>query len=109
MSFLKKLFGGGTGSSDSGMYLYVRCDKCQEPIRIRINPANDLSPVYESDGDDPTGYEVTKEIMGNKCFNLMHGTWRFNRARKKLDGEVEGGAEISREEYEAATAEQPQQ
>ena len=61
MSFLKKLLGSGGGASqDEGLYFYVRCNACREPIRIRINPSSDLSPVYEGEGDDTTGYEIHK-------------------------------------------------
>lgn len=102
MSFLRKIFGGGT-SGDNAMYFYIRCNQCQEAIRIRVNPGNDLSPVFEEDSDQPVGYELSKEIMGNKCFNLMRGTWQFDRSRHVTGSEISGGKEITREEFEAET------
>lgn len=104
MSFLKKLFSGGGGSADSGIYKYVRCNACKEPIRIRLNPSADLSPVFEGDNDDATGYEVHKEILGNRCYKLMHATWRFDTGKRLTGAEIEGGTEITVAEYEAETA-----
>lgn len=103
MGFLKRLFGGQP--EDRGLYVYVRCDNCGEAIRVRIDPMNDLSPVYETEGDDETGYEVRKQILGNRCYRLMEGLWRFDRRKRLLGGEIEGGTEITAAEYEAATTE----
>lgn len=104
MSFLKRLFGGSKAGSDDGLYLYVRCNRCKEPIRIRINPSADLSPVYAGAGDDPTGYETRKEILGNRCYNLIQAEWRFDRSRRKSGSDIQGGTEITAEDYEAETA-----
>lgn len=101
MSFLKKLLGGGGSSQDDGLYFYVRCNACKEPIRIRINPGSDLSPVYEGDGDDATGYEIHKEILGNRCYRLIQATWHFDTRRRVTHSDLEGATEISAAEYEA--------
>ncbi len=105
MSFLGKLFGGGRRDSDDGLYLHVRCNSCGEPIRIRVNPANDLSERYDEDGgDDSSGYELRKEILGNKCFKLIEATWEFDNSRRKVGSHIRGGTEITAEEYERETA-----
>ena len=107
MGFLKKIFGGGGSGDDQGMYFYVRCEKCGEPIRIRVNPANDLSPTFEDEdrpGDNPTGYEINKQILGNRCFKLIEATWRFDEKKRKLGSEIQGGREITAEEYEREAA-----
>ena len=108
MSFLKKLFSGGGSPSDEGIYFYVRCNNCKEPIRIRINPSSDLSPTFEGEdeGDDPTGYEVRKEILGNRCYRLIEATWQFDTRRRVIGREFHGGTEITAEEYKAETAAQ---
>ena len=43
MNILKSLFGGGSRSSDRGIYFYVQPKMCQEILRIRVDPLNDLS------------------------------------------------------------------
>ncbi len=104
MAFLKKLFGGGR--TDPGMYFYVRCDACGEVIRIRVNPGNDLSPVYEGEEDAEEGYELRKEILGNRCFRLIEGIWHFDKRKRLIGSEIQGGKEITAAEYEAATVTQ---
>ena len=103
MGFFKRLLGGGQ-AADQGLYLYVRCDNCGEPIRIRVNLANDLSPVYEDEDDLEDGYELRKQILGNRCYKLMEGYWRFDRRKRPIRAEIEGGAQITAEEYEAGAA-----
>lgn len=46
MSFLKRLFSFGR-PSDQGIYVYVRCNRCGEAVRVRLDPTNDLSPTFE--------------------------------------------------------------
>ena len=106
MGFLRRLFGGGT-PRDNGIYLYVRCNNCGEPIRIRVNPGTDLSPVYEGAGDDEAGYELRKEILGNRCYRLIEATWRFDRRKRPIGSEIHGAKEITAAEYDAE-ASQPQ-
>ena len=101
MSFLRKIFAVDRAAPDEGLYLYVRCGACGEPIRIRVNTSSDLEPVFEDEGDDPTGYELNKEILGNRCFQLIYARWTFDLQRRKLGGEIEGGTEITAAEYEA--------
>jgi len=64
MDFLKKLFGGGGGSrsDDRGIYFYVQPKMCQEILRIRVDPMNDLSKT-----DDGDGYYVRKLASGHRC------------------------------------------
>ena len=78
MSFLKKLFGGGTASSGSDFYTFtVRCDRCSETIEGRVNLANDLSM------DDESGYRVRKVLMGSgRCFQQIEVTLRYDAARQ---------------------------
>lgn len=102
MELLKKLFGGA--QRDTGMYFYVRCNACGEAIRVRVNPANDLSPVYEGEEAEDDGFELRKEILGNRCFRLIEGVWRFDARKRLIESEIHGGAEVTAAEYEAQEA-----
>jgi hypothetical protein len=106
MGFLRRILGGGAGGSgtDRGLYLYVRCNACGEPIQVRVDPANDLSPVYDDESDEEAAYELRKQILGNRCFRLIEGYWRFDRNKRLIGGEIEGGTEITEAEYEAETS-----
>lgn len=99
MDFLRRLFGGGgtNAEPDAAMYLYVKCNHCGSPLRVRIDTRNELYPEY---GDmEASGYVLHKEMMDSKCFRLMYATVRFDARRRELDREIEGGTFITREEY----------
>ena len=96
--------GGGDDSSDRGMYYYVRCGKCGEAIRVRVDRANDLAQDFEGDGDTPSGYSSTKGIVGKKCFRTMSMTIKYDRGGREASRSVDGGDFITKEEYEAAEA-----
>jgi hypothetical protein len=97
-------------SSDGGLYYYVRCGKCGEAIRVRIDRNNDLAQEFEGSGDHPSGYTATKGVVGKKCFRQMSLTIAFDGARRDVGRSVDGGDFITREQFEAAEAsEQPEE
>ncbi len=105
MSFLKRLFGGGSKSSDpEGMYFYIRAHKTGEVIRVRLHRQNDLSQT-----DDLQGYFARKIVVGQKSFDRLEAYFEFDRNRRFVSGEVTGGELVEREDYEAYLAAQAQQ
>jgi hypothetical protein len=102
MGFLRKLKdallgSGSTGSGDpDGIYLYVKCDKCQSTLRIRVDKRHDLQRDY-----DTGEYVLNKEMMDSSCFNLMQATIRFDSSYHIVDQEIEGGEFITEEAYRA--------
>ena len=112
MSFFKKLFGalGGGGGAPAGgaggnaFWLYVRCAVCGEPIRVRVNREHDLSPEYDGDGDMPTAYLTSKEVVGQKCFRRIHVDVTFDRDKRITEQNIKGGSFITEDEYGAETA-----
>ena len=98
------LFGksGGDDPSDRGMYYYVRCAKCGEAIRVRVDRSNDLAQEFEDGGDHPSGYVATKGVVGKKCFRTISVTIKFDGARRETSRSIDGGDFISAEEYQAA-------
>jgi hypothetical protein len=90
--------------SDGGLYYYVRCGKCGEAIRVRIDRNNDLAQEFEGSGDHPSGYTATKGVVGKKCFRQMSLTIAFDGARREVGRSVDGADFITREQYEAAQA-----
>lgn len=86
MSFLKKLFGGGTSTGADFYTFNVTCDRCGETIEGRVNMSNDLS---QDDGD---GYHVRKVLIGGeRCFQQVEVILKFDASRKLLDSQVSGG------------------
>ena len=87
MGFLKKLFGGGTPSSNADFYTFsVSCDRCGETIAGKVNRSNDLSL------DEEGGYHVRKVLMGSgHCFQQIEVMLKFDVSRQLLDKQVNGG------------------
>jgi hypothetical protein len=99
---------GPREASDGGIYYYVRCGKCGEAIRLRIDRNNDLAQEFEGSGDHPSGYSATKGVVGKKCFRQMSVTINFDGGRREVGRSIDGGDFITREEFEAAQEDQTQ-
>lgn len=94
MSFLKQLgslFGGASDRGTSAVYFTVKCGRCGEVIRVRADKAHDLEEEYDTHADDISGYTLHKEVLGQRCPRLLRLTVRFDRARRVVAHEVEGG------------------
>lgn len=100
MNFLKKLFGSGSGpSGDPGLYFYVKSNRSNEVIQVRLHRDNDLSQT-----DDETGYFVRKLIVGQKSFDRIEAEFYFDRAKHFVSAELTGGTLVEREDYDAYLA-----
>ncbi len=97
--------GSGGGRSDfgddtSGYWIYVRCRRCGEPLKSRVNMMNDPSLA-----DDGETWIVRKGVIGsgrNLCFQTIEVTLRFDaRKQKVIESEAVGGELITAEEYAA--------
>lgn len=110
MDFLRRLFGGGqqAESDDGAIHLYVRCNRCGSPVHVRVDPRNDLIADF-GDDDNPSGYTLHKEMMDSRCFRIMHAEVTYDQARREVGRTIEGGAFITREEYDqlAAASQKP--
>jgi len=94
---LKSLFGGGTKQDTGGYWLYVRCQRCGEVIKTRLDLGNSLSSADEG------GYVLNKTLMGRQhCFQRIEVTLKFDEGRNLVEREIVHGEFISAEEYEAA-------
>ncbi len=100
MDFLRKLFGGGGGSTTpgdpNGLYFYVKPDGCDEVVRVRVNRNNDLSLA-----DDGKNYWVRKVVQGTKCFHSADLTLYFNSGHQLTNSEINGGALVKAEDYQS--------
>lgn len=104
MNFLRRLFGGGNSApNDNAIHLYVRCNHCGSPVHVRIDPRNDLMIEYGEE-DDATGYRLVKEIMDSRCFRLMRAEIEYDRGRREVSRQIEGGTFITKAEYDQMVA-----
>jgi len=83
------------------LHITVRCDKCGEIIRSRVEKAYELEAEYDggnghhlADDDEepkPTGYTLHKELVGSDCQNLIHLAMRLDGHRCVINRNIEGG------------------
>jgi hypothetical protein len=109
--WVRSIFGGGGGGrpADDGagpgaFWLYVQCGQCAEKIRVRVSREHDLSAEFDA-GDFPSAYYAHKEIIGNNCFRRIKVDLYFDGRRQLSEQKIEGGAFITREEYDAPSGE----
>jgi hypothetical protein len=98
MDFLRKLFGGAAsgGQNDRGVYFYVQPKGCDEVVRVRVDPHNDLSA-----NEEESGYWVRKQVRGTsyKCM-AVELTLYFDERRSLQNQEVKGGALVTEKDYQ---------
>jgi hypothetical protein len=107
MSFfdsLKSLFGGGSsigGQNQQVYWIYVRCRKCGEVIKTRVDLLNNLSQ------NDEGGYTASKTLVGNRlCFERIEVVLTFDENRRLIGQDIARGDFITQEEFEAAPHEE---
>jgi len=109
MNFLRRLFGGsGATAADGAIHLYVRCNRCGAPVHVRIDQRNDLLIEY-SEEDEASGYRLIKEIMDSRCFRLMRAEIAYDRSRRELNRQIEGGTFITKDEHDQLVAQGEQE
>ena len=102
MSIWKKISGILVSEGDDdkrAFWVYVRCDRCQEAIRLRVDLYNDLSIQYGEGKDDEVLF-TRKMIMGNKdCHERMIMELTFDKHRRLKEKSIEHGGFITEQEY----------
>ena len=87
---------------EHGYYFYVRCNRCGEVIRVRADRRWDFQQEFDAGREDVAGYSLHKEVMGQRCFEMIRTTIKFDSQRRETEREIHGGEFATREEYEAA-------
>jgi hypothetical protein len=109
MNLLRRLFGGsGAPAMDNAIHLYVRCNRCSAPVHVRVDPRNDLVIEY-GDDEDASGYRLIKEIMDSRCFRIMRAEIEYDRGRRELSRQIEGGTFVTKDEYDQLVAKSEQE
>ena len=92
---LKSLFSGQSQTGGDGYWIYVKCRRCGEGIKTRLDLQNSLNPRDEG------GYIVRKTLVGNQlCFQRVEVELLFDEQRNLVSHEVVGGQLITAEEFE---------
>jgi hypothetical protein len=91
---IQKFFTPPSIPADPSYWVQVRCRRCGETIRARVDLRNDLSQV-EGEGD--LTFYCRKVLVGEqRCFNRIEVELVFDAQRKLVNWEVTGG-ELVRE------------
>jgi hypothetical protein len=95
MSFFKRLgniFSGPQRTDDPSYWFTVKCKRCGETIRGRVDMRNDLSQQYGEDGGKTTFF-TRKVVMGSGslCFQQIEVELTFDENRKLVNRQIQGG------------------
>ncbi len=108
---LRRLFSGGSGSGGSRVHtVYVRCKRCGEPLALRVDMANDLSPEWRNaspgGSDYPDYYSARKTVIGSRrCYAPIEVEMTFSKQKQLESQDVQGGVVLTEEEYRQAVSE----
>ena len=94
MNIFKSLFGGLSRSDDRGVYFYVQPKMCQEILRVRVDPLNDLSRT-----DDGKGYWCRKMASAARCPFQAELELYFDKNKRFTNGDVTNGELVSEAEW----------
>lgn len=102
MNFLKNLFSGigDRNEGDRGVYFYVRPYRCDQLVKVRVDPMNDLSRE-----ENNKGYFVRKLAQATRCPFPSEVTVRFDKMKRVISKEIDKGDFVTEAEYEAWLAE----
>ena len=95
MKFIKKVCsfftGSGERNGDRSLSISVRCDRCGEVIRSRIDLNNDLSVEY-GEGEGETTYFCRKVLIGKEgCYLPIEVELKFGAGRNLIEKQIKGG------------------
>jgi hypothetical protein len=100
---LKRFFSSGSAPASTGdpygVWFHFRCKRCGSLVRVRADRRNDLNRE-----DGPGALVLRKDVMDNKCFQLIRAEIWLDDNYGVVEAEVDGGSLITQEEYEAALA-----
>ena len=92
MNIFKKITSLFSVSPETNVYwVEVKCRRCSEVIRTRVNLNNDLSHVY-GEGNKTT-YFCRKSLMGEgRCFQRVEVELTFDQNKRLIDRQISGGS-----------------
>ncbi len=89
---LKKSLTAQTGDSGSDFITFkVKCDRCNEEITVKIRKNSDISRISIGEGPQGSEYFLRKEILGEKCSNLISIEVYFGSGYFVISKEISGG------------------
>lgn len=87
------------------LYVYVKCDRCQEVIPVRLSLKDEVQENYDKSKDKASEYYVRKEVSGsgsNRCFARIGIYLEFDSQYRVTGVDIKGGSFVSKQDYEAS-------
>jgi hypothetical protein len=86
--------------------VFIRCERCGETIKARIDLRNDLS-IHYGDHGEADQYFTRKSIIGSGlCFERVEIELTFDADRKLISRKIAGGEFLSEDEYHLTLVDQ---
>ena len=92
MRWFRRAFTRGGQHASSAILLDVRCSKCGEVIQVRVDPQYELRQDLH-EGRDVRALD--KDVLGTRCFALIHVRALLGPDLTLLAQEVTGGELVS--------------
>jgi hypothetical protein len=104
MRWFKRFFAPRASQEpDTAVWLYVRCQRCGEAIRVRADRRYDLVSEMRDPGETGPAYTLHKDIVGRRCFQRIAVTLGFDHRQQIIERHISGGELLTAEAYQAAT------
>ena len=104
MRWLKRLFAPRASPASHGAFwIHVRCQRCREAIRVRVDRRYDLVSEMRDPGEPGPAYTVHKDIVGARCFQRIAVDLAFDTRLEVVERRITGGEWLSEAEYVTAT------
>jgi hypothetical protein len=95
-----KIFTAPPAKSERALYLYVKCNKCGEKLRARVDMWNELSPEIDGKSEKAISYHCRKVLVGEKrCYQPIELTLDFDKNHKLVEKQIHGGKYIEEAEF----------
>jgi len=95
MKFIKKVSsfftGSGERNGDRSLSISVRCGRCGEVIRTRVDLSNDLAAEF-GEGEREAAYFCRKVLIGKQgCYVPVEVLLKFDARRSLVEKQISGG------------------
>jgi hypothetical protein len=83
----------------AALWIYVRCRRCGETIRVRADRRYDLVSEMRDPGEAGPAYTMHKDIVGARCFQRIAVDLAFDGRVQIVDRHITGGDFLTESEY----------
>jgi hypothetical protein len=87
-------------ADNPAVWLYVRCSRCGEAIRVRVDRRYDLASEWRDPGEPGPAYTMHKDIVGEGCFQRIRVDVGFDDSFKIVEQHIRGGVFLTEEAYQ---------